>query len=154
MGKRSAPGLLRFDFNYPLIPLTEKEKLPIEEGGGASLERFLRRIPAVDCMEYFKNDYYKLVELLYFKGGKLSPAGLRPRKGIDEKTAYEVLCGMLMSPFPNHIQKEATVALAIYNWYEEGLRETEDEEPLFPSFFRKPGTNPHANQILVGNNRN
>lgn len=145
---------LRFDFNYPLVPLTEQEKKSIEEGGGASLERFLKRIPAVDCMEYFSKDYYKLAELLFYKGGKLSPAGLRPRKDIDEQVAYEVLCGMLRSPFPNHIQKEATVALAIYNWYEEGPRETEAEEPLFPSFFRRPGTNPHASTILIGKNKN
>lgn len=149
-----------FDTDYPLIPLDEEEKRPVMEGGGAALSRFRKRIESASIYEYFKLqklDLYKVAETLFYKGGKLSRFGLVPKEGIDEQLAFEVLSSMLISPFPNYMQKESTVALALYNWYEEGTRDDIDSEPSFTISFKNPRTHRVdglAFELLVGKNRN
>lgn len=142
-----------FDMSYPLVPLEDEERMPIEEGGGGSLSRFRTRMHSVDIFDHYLPDLASIAERIYFKGGKLSSYGLIPKEGLDETVAFDVLCAMLVSPFPNHIQKEATVGLALYNWYEPGVRD-DQLEPSFPVFFKVPIRNKANYHLLVGKNRN
>lgn len=139
---------------YELRPLDDEEKRPLPDGGGAELARFKGRMLAVRLMDEYLPDFYKISETLFYKGGKLSAYGLKPKEGLDEALAFEVLSAMFRSPFPNHIQKEATVALALLNWYDIGEREDTENEPSFPVFFRPPGRQEVGAEVLVGKNRN
>jgi hypothetical protein len=138
---------------YPLVPLEDEERRPLSEGGGGSLSRFLKRMPAQKVHDEYVPEFQKVAEKLFFKGGRLSDFGLVPKEGIDEMVAVEVLDAMFRSPFPNHIQKEGTIALAIFNWYEPGERDSK-LEPEFPVYFRRPGQQEVGVEVLVGKNRN
>lgn len=141
-----------YNTDYPLVPLTDEEKMPLQDGGGAALSRFKHRMESAQLFDYIPA-LQRIAETVYFKGGKLSRFGIRPKENIDESLAFEVLSAMFRSPFPNHIQKEATIALALYNWYEDGSRDT-SIEPTFPVFFRRPGQQEVGTEVLTGKNRN
>lgn len=97
---------------YPLFSLTKQEEVD-----GADISRYRSRMESCKILDILQEEY-KVAETLFFKGGKMSSFGYYPKEGIDPYTAFPAIVSLLKGRDPNHIQKESTIALAIYNWYE------------------------------------
>jgi hypothetical protein len=111
------PHWSQLDTDYPLFPLDRSER----KIGQAKPGRFRHRLESVHLLEHPQlKPYVQIADDRYHKGGRWIDYGIKLKEEYckDADEVWAVLNAMMKSPFPNHIQRWASVGLALYNWFE------------------------------------
>lgn len=109
---------------YPFVPLSEEE----EKTGQAEEWRFKGRLETVAMLDHpALRELCVIAEKIYCHGGRWSDYGYFVKEELNAPKVWAVMQAMLKSPFPNHIQRQATLALALYNWFGKATTEEMQE---------------------------
>lgn len=74
-----------------------------------------------DLPEEFQRErspFCKIAQTLFFKGGRLSDHGMRPKEGVNAGDATAAISAILVSFKPNHEHKIAGTGFLISEWFE------------------------------------
>jgi hypothetical protein len=98
------------------MEIPEVTDLDMSFGGAKKFLPPFAKLPVE--FQSMRGPFCDAVSMLFFKGGKLSDHGMKPKAGVDEKKVYRVLRACLSDFSPSHEHKIGGTGYLLSQWYD------------------------------------